>query len=181
MKNKILQIFAFLSLSLAANQSFALQFKSTEIKNGSEIALKHVYNNFGCSGENKSPILEISDIPPETKSLAITMYDPDAPTGSGWWHWIVYNIEPTITSIESGSKKISQNATLGRNDYGAYDYGGPCPPISSKHRYIFTLYALDIEKLSVPLDASSALIGYNLNAHAIAKRELAATYWRKKS
>lgn len=181
MKNKILKIFLFCAFLLSANQSFAaFTFKSNDIKSGADIPQQHIFNGFGCSGGNLSPQLQIGDIPAGTKSLAITMFDPNAPTGSGWWHWIAYNIDPTVTVIETGTKQISQNTLLARNDYGDYAYGGPCPPVGSKHNYIFTLYALDVTKLDVPLDASAALIGYNLNSHVIEKRLLTATYWRKK-
>ena len=181
MKNKIL--ISLFSLGMVFSQSaFAanMKFKSAEIKPGHDIKEEQVFDGFGCFGGNKSPSFTISGVPVEAKSLAITMYDPDAPTGSGWWHWIVYNIDPAITEIPAGAMKISENATVGKNDYGSFNYGGPCPPVKSKHRYVFSLYALNVPKLDVPQDASAAMIGYNLNAHAIKKVEFAGLYGRNK-
>lgn len=182
MKNKFLKISIFLSFLLFSNNSFAvLKFKSSDIKKGKQIGEAYVYNGFGCSGENKAPKFEITAIPEGTKSLAMTMYDPDAPTGSGWWHWIVYNIDPKTKIIGGDSEKLEGEVSIGRNDYGNYDYGGPCPPEGTLHNYIFTLYALNVKKLDVSKNASAALIGYNLNAYAIQKKEFRAKYRRKKA
>jgi Raf kinase inhibitor-like YbhB/YbcL family protein len=162
-----------------------LQISSYHFKEGSQIKEVNVFNGFGCKGQNISPQISIIDIPKEAKSLALTMYDPDAPTGSGWWHWIVYNMPTYTKNIFSSDSKLTKpaifgrNAVFGRNDYGTNDYGGPCPPIGSgKHRYILTIYALSVDKLSVPNDASAALIGYNINAHTIEKASITAYYGR---
>lgn len=182
MKNKILFLSSILFLLFSANNSFArnMKLKSDDIESNKEIGEEFVFNNFGCKGSNLSPQLTISDVPVGTKSLAITMFDPDAPTGSGWWHWIVYNIDPTTINIARAATKISENAVVAKNDYGANAYGGPCPPAGTKHRYVFTLYALDITALDVPNDASAAMIGYYLNTHTIEKVILTPFYASKK-
>lgn len=158
---------------------------SADFKDGEIINEANVFNGFGCTGKNFSPQIIINDIPASAKSLALTMYDPDAPTGSGWWHWIVYNIPPTTKTIFSGDKKIApwvsfgRNAVFGRNDFGTYNYGGPCPPVNhGKHHYTLTIYALGVEKLDLPKDASAALIGYNINANVVEKASITAIYQR---
>ena len=163
----------------AATTKFKIESK--DIYEGKMLKSAQVYNGFGCNGENKSPQITIKGVPAGAKSLAITAYDPDAPTGSGWWHWIAYNIPVTKTDIASGDKVISQGVIFGKNDFGSYDFGGACPPIGhGKHHYVFTVYALSVEKLDVPADASAALIAYNLNNNSIEKATITALYERKK-
>jgi Raf kinase inhibitor-like YbhB/YbcL family protein len=163
----------------------AMTISSPDFKDGEMIKEANVYKGFGCNGKNISPQIVINDIPKDAKSLALTVYDPDAPTGSGWWHWIVYNIPSTTKTIFSGDKKIAtwvsfgREAVFGRNDFGTYNYGGPCPPIGhGKHHYVLTIYALNVEKLTLPKDASAALIGYNINANVIEKASITAIYQR---
>lgn len=181
MKNKILNILFSLIFCLFSHHSFAakMTLSSQDIKSSREMGESFVFNGFGCNGSNLSPQLTINDVPKDTKSLAITMYDPDAPTGSGWWHWIVFDIDPKVTNIERGAKNIGK-VSVGKNDYGTTNYGGPCPPAKSRHNYIFTIYALDIDKLPVQKDASAAMIGYYLNKHAISKAYLTPFYRSKK-
>lgn len=148
---------------------------------GGKLTDKQVFNGFSYSGENESPELEWSGTPTGTKSFAVTVYDPDAPTGSGWWHWIVYNIPPNVTSLPGGAgadggKSLPEGAAMGRNDFGSKAYGGACPPLGKQHRYVFTVHALKTEKIEVPEDASPALIGFNLNSNCIDKAVLTATY-----
>ena len=157
-----------------------MYIESDDMKEGGMLKLEHVFNGFGCEGENKVPQISIGNIPVDAKSLALTVYDPDAPTGSGWWHYIAYNIPTYINKIAKGESKIAQGVKFGKNDFGTYNYGGPCPPKGhGKHRYIFTVYALSVENLELPKDASPALIGYNLNANSIEKSSLTAYYERK--
>ena len=156
---------------------------STELTNGGTIANAQVFNEFGCKGGNVSPALAWSGAPADTKSFALLVHDPDAPTGSGWWHWVVYNIPPTVTSLPAGAGDPKKNlmpagATQGRNDYGGVGYGGPCPPPGPPHHYEFRVYALKVPKLEVPADASPAMIGFNARAHALAAAELVALYGR---
>ncbi|CAA6808071.1 MAG: Phospholipid-binding protein [uncultured Sulfurovum sp.] len=140
------------------------------------------FNSFGCSGENKSPHLQWSNVPKGTKSFAITVYDPDAPTGSGWWHWLVVNIPVTTNSIitdASNTKKLPKGAIETVNDYGSLNFGGACPPKADKaHSYVFTVYALDVEKLEVTEKSDSALVGYMINQHLIQKATMVSYYQR---
>jgi Raf kinase inhibitor-like YbhB/YbcL family protein len=149
------------------------------------LANAHVFNGFGCSGENKSPALAWSGVPEGTKALALTVYDPDAPTGSGWWHWVVFNISalsPSGTLMRSGmlmrGAVMPPEAIQSMTDFGTTGYGGPCPPVGdAPHRYIFTLYAL---KDIIPLDAkaSGAMVGFYINQLAIDLAVLTGKYGR---
>jgi len=156
---------------------------STDFTEGTTLANAQVFNEFGCKGGNVSPALAWSGAPAGTQSFALLMHDPDAPTGSGWWHWIVYNIPPGTSALAAGAgdpKKgqMPAGAVQGRNDYGSAGYGGPCPPPGSPHHYNFTLYALKVAKLEVPQGASAALIGFNARAHALAEARLTGMYGR---
>lgn len=175
---------AFFLLSFESAQA-EMSISSYDFQDGAMISIKNVFNGFGCKGRNISPQITIKDVPQDAKSLALTMYDPDAPTGSGWWHWIVYNMPTYTKNIFPSNSKMTKvatfgpNAVFGRNDFGTFDYGGPCPPIGSgKHHYILTIYALSVDKLSVPSDASAALIGYNINANTIEKASITSYYER---
>lgn len=173
---------AFCTTALAAG-SFALT--SHEIKHKDTIAEAQVYNAFGCSGGNISPSLAWSNAPAGTKSFAITVYDPDAPTGSGWWHWVLFNIPGNVTSLPASagdlaSGKAPAGAVQSRTDFGKPGYGGPCPPAGDRpHRYVFTVYALKTAKLEADENASAAMIGFMLNANQIGKASIQATYGRK--
>jgi Raf kinase inhibitor-like YbhB/YbcL family protein len=156
---------------------------STNISPGGKIADAQVYNGFGCKGGNVSPELSWSGAPAGTKSFAILMHDPDAPTGSGWWHWVVYNIPANVSSLPAGAgdpKKslLPAGALQGRTDFGDPGYGGPCPPPGKPHRYYVRLYALKVEKLEVPSDATAAFVGFSVRMHALATAELMGTYGR---
>src|SRR5207245_6603217 len=156
---------------------------STNISPGGKIADAQVYNSFGCKGGNVSPELSWSSAPAGTKSFAILMHDPDAPTGSGWWHWVVYDIPAEVSSLpaDAGDPKknlMPSGAVQGRTDFGTRGYGGPCPPPGKPHHYYLRLYALKVPKLELPADGSPAFIGFNVNANAIAKTELMRLYGR---
>ena len=129
-----------------------------------------------------SPELHWKDAPKGTKSFAITVYDPDAPTGSGWWHWLVVNIPATTTSIStdaSAQGKLPKGAVETMTDYGSATFGGACPPKGDKaHSYLFTVYALDVEKLYVTAKSDSALVGYMINQHVIDKATIMSYYQR---
>jgi Raf kinase inhibitor-like YbhB/YbcL family protein len=158
--------------------------KSPTIKAGGFLTEAQVFNGFGCSGKNQSPALQWTGSPTGTKSFAITVYDPDAPTGSGWWHWIVYNIPADVSELAAGAgdptgKLLPAGAVQGRTDYGTYAFGGACPPQGdTPHRYIFTVHALNIEKIGVPPDSSAALIGFMLHANSLGKASFTAKYGR---
>lgn len=156
---------------------------STDISPDRKIDARHVFNGFGCTGENVSPALTWSDPPPGTQSFALMVHDPDAPTGSGWWHWVVYNIPADARSLPAGAgtpdgKLLPEGTVQGRTDFGVAGYGGPCPPPGRVHRYFFRLHALKVPKLELPADATAALVGFNVNANTIAVAGLMATYSR---
>ena len=164
----------------------ALTLTSANFKEGATLGMEHVLSaeyGFGTSGGNKSPQLSWSGAPAGTKSFAVHCFDPDAPTGSGFWHWVVVNIPATVDSLAAGagdpaSGKLPQGALQVRTDFGAPGYGGPCPPPGKPHRYVFSLYALDIDKMDVPNDASGALVGFNIGAHTVGKAVITAQYGR---
>ena len=161
-----------------------LALSSPEIPPGATIPEDHVYRGFGCNGNNISPELRWSGAPSGTKSFALTIYDPDAPTGSGWWHWVIVNMPPTTNFLprNAGDPKLGlapPGSLQTRNDYGAASYGGPCPPPGDRqHRYQFTIFALKVDKVSVEESSTPAFVGFNLRANALAKATLTGLYGR---
>jgi Raf kinase inhibitor-like YbhB/YbcL family protein len=156
---------------------------SPDIAQGRKIAAAQVFNAFGCSGENISPALSWSHAPKGTQSFALLVHDPDAPTGSGWWHWLIYNIPASVSSLPPGAgdpqkKMLPGGALQGRSDFGTAAYGGPCPPPGKLHHYHFRLYALKVPKLDVPTDASAAMLSYTVHANQLGTTEIVATYSR---
>src|SRR5258707_12573949 len=152
-------VLAALGLSLigpSAANAQSMTLTSADLKEGATITNEQVFSGFGCTGSNVSPALSWSGAPSGSKSFAVTMYDPGAPTGSGWWHWVAFNIPPATTSLPRGAgdakKKLMPNGAIqARNDYGAFGYGGPCPPPGDKaHRYQITVFAVDVDKLPNP-------------------------------
>lgn len=169
---------AFLS-SLAFGGEFTLH--SNDL--AGQLTKKQEFAGFGCSGQNISPELHWNDAPKGTKSFAITVYDPDAPTGSGWWHWVVFNLPASTTSLPADfgnlTKQQSIYAIQSITDYGQLGFGGACPPDGDKpHRYFFTVHALNVDMLDLDEKASPALVGYLINAHSIAKATLVSYYGR---
>ena len=168
MANRFFPLGMTIVLSLFPALAIAGPFKLTSpvIKPGAKIAMEQVYNSFGCTGSNISPEMTWSDAPKDAKSFALTMYDPDAPTGSGWWHWIIFNIPASVTKLEAAagdpkSGKAPEGSVQSVTDFGAPGYGGPCPPEGSKpHRYIFTVFALKSDKLDIKPEASGAMVGF---------------------
>ena len=172
-------IFLLLIATSGVTQAEGFYLSSTDIQG--QIANDQVFNSFGCSGKNISPQLSWKNAPKGTKSFAITAYDPDAPTGSGWWHWVVFNIDKSVDNIKTGAstKAMPAGAIESSTSYGSKGFGGACPPEGDKpHRYIFTAYALDIEKIDQTADARPELIGFFINSHAIAKASIMAYYGR---
>ena len=157
---------------------------SAEIPANSTIKNAQVFNGFGCTGDNISPSLTWSGVPAGTKSLVLTVYDPDAPTGSGFWHWLVFDMPATATSLplNSGvqnSTTIPPGALQGYTDFGFSGYGGPCPPAGDPpHHYIFTLYALPIPSVGLTSGATGGLLGFVVMANATDKATFTATYGR---
>jgi Raf kinase inhibitor-like YbhB/YbcL family protein len=168
--------------TLLGSNAMAFDLTSPDVKTGHPMTEDQEYKGFGCKGGNLSPELNWKGAPAGTLSFAVTVYDPDAPTGSGWWHWVVYDIPSTATGLPAGVSLISAlpaGTKQGRNDYGERNFGGACPPVGDKpHHYIFTVHALKVEKLGVPDDASAALIGFMVHANRIGLAKLTATYSR---
>lgn len=172
----------FVSCSLTHANSAMLKINSTDIAPNATINNKHVFNGFGCTGENISPQVSWSNPPLGTKSYALTVYDIDAPTGSGWWHYVAINIPLTYQELPSGfgaenKFSVKDGIKQVRNDFGLYKFGGPCPPVDNKaHRYTFTIHALKVEKLEVPESATAALAGYMINQNTIATTKFTGFY-----
>jgi len=157
--------------------SLAFTLDSSSVKDREKMPMKHVFNGMGCKGENISPALEWKDAPKGTKSFVLNVYDPDAPTGSGWWHWTVANIDASQSKIEEG--KIPAGAVEGRTDFGKAGYGGPCPPVGNGvHRYIFTLYAMKTDKIDINAESSGAMVGFYANANNLGKASFTVKYSR---
>jgi Raf kinase inhibitor-like YbhB/YbcL family protein len=175
-------LFIIMIVSISFAQDFILS--SPQLETGKNLAIEQVFLGFGCTGKNISPALSWKNAPADTKSFAVTVYDPDAPTGSGWWHWVIFNIPAAIDNLkENAGDPASNLAPAGSiqsvTDYGKPGYGGACPPAGDKpHRYIFTVFALDIQKLPLDANASGAMVGFYLNQHALAKATLTALYSR---
>lgn len=173
-----------LAASSLAAQADGFTLASPTIKPGSTLTQEQVFSGFGCTGKNVSPALKWSGAPEGTKSYAVTVYDPDAPTGSGWWHWVVYNLPASVTELGAGAGDASganlpKGAAQGRTDFGSAAFGGACPPPGDKpHRYIFTVHALKVDKIEPPADATAALIGFLINANRLGKASFTAKYGR---
>jgi Raf kinase inhibitor-like YbhB/YbcL family protein len=173
-------LMALCALPEARAAGFGLE--SPSVKANGMLSDAQVYNGMGCNGMNASPALSWHDAPGGTRSYAVTVYDPDAPTGSGWWHWVLYNIPASVTALpehagDASGKLLPVGAVQGRTDFGTTGFGGACPPAGDKpHRYFFTVYALKIEKIDVPPDATAALVGFMLHANELAKTSIIARY-----
>ncbi|MBK4716655.1 MULTISPECIES: YbhB/YbcL family Raf kinase inhibitor-like protein [Tenebrionibacter/Tenebrionicola group] len=144
------------------------------------LSKKNEYCDFGGSGDNESPSLSWENAPQETKSFAITVYDPDAPTGSGFWHWIAYNIPSDKHSLPAGAGTLFSSAIKqASSDFGTPGYGGCCPPKGDiPHRYIFTLHALSCNDLGVSPDLPNAVIRFLINMNTISKASVITLYKR---
>jgi len=182
MKTTAAALIGMLSVTAASAAAFTL--KSSDIAPNATLTQDHVFNGFGCSGKNISPALSWSGAPAGTQSYALTVYDPDAPTGSGWWHWVVINIPAATTSLAKGSgtadgKLLPAGSQQVRTDFGAVGFGGACPPVGDKpHRYIFTLYALKTPKLDVATDSTAALAGFMIHGNMLSKASFTAYFGR---
>ena len=180
-------LLAVAALAAAAPAAGAdrMTLSSKDVKPNSTLTEQQVFDGFGCTGANVSPELSWENAPAGTKSFVVTVYDPDAPTGSGWWHWIVHDIPATAKGLPrgagSGKAPLPEGAVQGRTDFGSTGFGGACPPPGDKpHRYVFTVHALKVAKLDVPRDASPAMIGFSTRAGSLASASFTATYSRKK-
>ncbi len=184
MKHTLLASALVGAAGLAQAGGFTLH--SPEIKANATIPQSFEFDGFGCNGKNMSPALKWSGAPKGAKAFAVTVYDPDAPTGSGWWHWVVINIPPDVHELASnagalGNANLPKGASQVRIDYGMAAWGGVCPPPGdAPHRYIFTVYALK-DKIEVPPDATAALAGFMIHANSLGKASFTAKYGRPKA
>ena len=171
-----------LALCLAASSGGgAFQVTSPEVQDQKPLREAQVYHGYGCKGGNASPALRWRFAPAGTKSFAVTVFDPDAPTGHGFWHWIVYDIPPSAEGLPAGVRAdtLPAGAVQGRNDFGMSEYSGACPPPGDRpHRYVFTVYALRSERLGLSAGAAAQEIEARLEGNALAKATLTATYGR---
>lgn len=133
-------------------------------------------NSFGCTGDNISPEISWQNAPKGTKSFAVSMYDPDAPSGSGWWHWIAVNIPASLSGLPRGAGfgggTMPKGATMIDNDAGQPAYLGACPPPGQTHRYVITVKALKVERLDLPANASGAMVGLMSNMNSLGEATL---------
>ena len=165
---------------MPAVPSFELQ--SGDVADGQMMTDNQVYNAFGITGKNISPSLSWSGFPAETKGFAITCFDPDAPTGSGFWHWVLVDIPASVTSLPAGAghaggSGLPAGAMHLRNDYGSKDFGGAAPPAGDPpHRYVFAVHALDVASLELEPDTTPAVAGFNLRFRTIARAVLIPVY-----
>jgi len=179
---QFISVFVILTVLQGLLYAEGFSLESKDIKG--QLSINEVFNGFGCTGKNISPELRWTNPPKGTKSFALTVYDPDAPTGSGWWHWVVFNIPKDARSLESGagdSKQpmLPEGSIQNVTDYGFAGFGGACPPQGDKaHQYIFTIHALDVDRLDLDGKQSAAIAGYNINAHTIQKASLIGYYAR---
>lgn len=185
MKRLVLLFFIFTLITFfSAGAVWAEGFTLTSLDIHGQLSMAQVFSGFGCTGKNISPQLEWKNAPSGTKSFAVTVYDPDAPTGSGWWHWLIFNIPADVHRLKAGAgdpagKLAPAGSVQSRTDYGKTGFGGACPPKGDRaHRYVFTVYALGVEKLDLNVDSSPAMVGFFLNHNAIAKASLMAYYSR---
>ena len=152
---------------------------SNDLKEGGKLPQAQVFNGMGYSGGNRSPHLAWEGAPEGTKSFVVTLYDPDAPTGSGWWHWVVINLPASTKELPAGAgngSNLPAGALQTRTDFGAPGYGGAAPPAGRTHRYIFTVHALKAERLDLDANASGALVGYMVFMNSLGKASLTVTF-----
>ena len=151
---------------------------SEDVANGEPMGVEFVHGSVG--GGNLSPQLTWSEFPAETRGFVVTCFDPDAPTGSGFWHWVLVNVPASVTQLPRGagaSPSTDGGAFSVRNDYGEHGYGGAAPPPGDRpHRYVFAVHALDVDRLDVTPDATPAYVGFNLAFHTLARAVIRPTY-----
>lgn len=187
-----------LAVLALTGQAQAFEMSSPDLKaQGMKFSVDQGLNGFGCHGRNISPAILWKDVPDGTQSLALMMHDGNAPTGSGFWHWVVTNIPASSTGLPAGAGTgqgvLPSGAVVGSTDFlntgatGAGGYGGPCPPQGhGLHTYTFTLFALKVPDIfkaaGIPTTGTAALTGFVLNhglgSHVLGKTSFTATYER---
>ncbi len=182
MRALILAAALYLPAAVAVAANFTVS--SPDIHNDATIPMVHVFNQGGCTGGDQSPAISWSGEPAGTQSFAVTMYDPDAPTGSGWWHWTVFNIPASVHSLPENagaaqSTQLPAGAVQGRTDFGFSNYGGPCPPVGDKpHRYVITVFAVKVPKLDLDAQSSGAPVGFLLHFNTLGTARITGRYGR---
>lgn len=157
----------------------SFKLSSNDLKDGGRLPEAQVFNGMGYTGGNRSPHLAWEGAPEGTQSFVVTLYDPDAPTGSGWWHWVVVNIPATVQELAAGAGSggnLPAGALQTRTDFGAAGYGGAAPPPGPAHHYIFTVHALKVPRLDLDAQASAAMVGFMAHMNGLAKATLTVTY-----
>lgn len=185
-KLKTLLVAVIISASVIPYSVFAkspeLTVTSSDFKDGEALSIEQVFKGFGCEGGNTSPQLSWSGAPEGTNSYIVTAYDPDAPTGSGWWHWTVANTPAYVTSLSEGASKtdaMPKGSVEGRTDFGSNGFGGACPPEGDEaHRYVFTVYAMPEASYGIDENDSGALVGFYAHGNALATGKITAQYAR---
>jgi len=173
-----------LMLMAGALPAFAeMTLVSADVVEGQSLMADQILAGFGCDGGNLAPALSWNGAPEGTKSFVVTAFDPDAPTGSGWWHWSVFNIPANVTRLEEGSGTealpLPAGAIAARNDFSQNAYGGACPPEGGgQHRYVFTVYAMPQDGLPLDETASGAIVGFYANVASLARASITAVYGR---
>jgi Raf kinase inhibitor-like YbhB/YbcL family protein len=156
--------------------------RSDDVSDGETLGNPHVSGVFGAGGDDVSPQLSWSGAPEGTQSFAVTVYDPDAPTASGFWHWAVFNIPADVTELprDAGNKdnpNLPDGAVQLRNDAGYVGYVGAAPPAGhGPHHYYTVVHAVDVAQLDVPADAAPAILGFNLFSHTLARAVIVPVY-----
>jgi len=175
-------LFAGLIALFFMSAAWPFELSSRDVSQGKRLSLAQVYRGYGCNGGNLSPALNWQHAPAGTRSFAVTVFDPDAPTGHGWWHWLIYDIPATLNSLPAGigvHAPLSAGARQGRNDFGEHAYGGACPPVGNgPHRYVFTVYALKVERLAVSEGADPAQIDAAVRGNSLGSAQITAAYSR---
>jgi Raf kinase inhibitor-like YbhB/YbcL family protein len=181
----VLAIASTFYLNTATVEAAPFQASSKDVSAKANIADKFVLNGFGCTGQNISPEITWKNPPAGTKSFAVFVHDPDAPTGgAGFWHWLVVDIPASVDNLSQGAgttdgKNMPAGARQIATDFGAPGWGGPCPPVGNKaHRYNFTVYALKVEKLELPPNPTASLTGFMVNMNSLGKAQFSARYGR---
>lgn len=163
--------------------SAEMTLTSADIAEGQILTTDQVLDGFGCAGSNMAPSLSWEGEPEGTKSFVVTAYDPDAPTGSGWWHWSVFNIPAEVTSLAEGSGSLENPLPVGaiaaRNDFSRNTFSGFCPPEGDEpHHYVFTVYAMPQDVLPLDETASGAMVGYFTSGTSLARASITAVFGR---
>ncbi|MET7990314.1 YbhB/YbcL family Raf kinase inhibitor-like protein [Amycolatopsis sp. NPDC005232] len=163
--------------------SFTL--RSTDIAEGETLTTPHLSGIFGAGGEDRSPQLSWEGFPEGTRSFAVTVYDPDAPTASGFWHWAVFNVPASVTELaanagDANGSGLPEGAVTLKGDGGVKQFLGAAPPPGhGPHRYYFVVHALDVDSLEIDGDATPAFLGFNLFGHTLARATITAVYENK--